>query len=142
MMKLMSKKHSEKGFTLMELLIVIAIIAILIAIAIPVFSGQLEKARETTDAANIRAAYAEVMVGFLDGGDDAITEKDVVCAQTGDGWEKLGDTVLVGDLNVSDLAVGEDVTVTVAVDDNGYVTISAGSTYVSNAPPTGGGGGE
>lgn len=36
----------------MEMLIVIAIIAVLIAIAIPVFSPQLEKTREATDLTN------------------------------------------------------------------------------------------
>ena len=46
----------------MELLIVLAIIAILIAIAIPTFSGQMEKSREATDLANVRSAYAELMV--------------------------------------------------------------------------------
>ena len=56
------KRTSEKGFTLMELLIVLAIIAILIAIAIPTFSGQMEKSREATDLANVRSAYAELMV--------------------------------------------------------------------------------
>ena len=35
--------------------------AVLVAIAIPVFTSQLEKSRESTDAANIRAAYAEIM---------------------------------------------------------------------------------
>lgn len=56
------KRTNEKGFTLMELLIVLAIIAILIAIAIPTFSGQMEKSREATDLANVRSAYAELMV--------------------------------------------------------------------------------
>lgn len=44
----------------MEMLIVIALIAVLIAIAIPVFASQLEKSREATDLANVRAAYAQV----------------------------------------------------------------------------------
>ena len=52
------KKMNNKGFTLAELLIVVAIIAVLVAIAIPVFTTQLERSRETTDVANLRAAYA------------------------------------------------------------------------------------
>lgn len=52
---------NRKGFTLAELLIVVAIIGVLVAIAIPVFTSQLEKSREATDLANVRAAYAEVM---------------------------------------------------------------------------------
>ena len=48
----MKKIKNTKGFTLMEMLIVVAIIAILIAIAIPTFTAQLEKARQAADIAN------------------------------------------------------------------------------------------
>ena len=51
----------SKGFTLAELLIVVAIIAVLVAIAIPVFTTQLKKAELATELANTRAAYAEVV---------------------------------------------------------------------------------
>ena len=61
----MEKKRNNKGFTLAELLIVVAIIAVLVAIAIPVFTSQLEKSKEATDQANIRSAYAEVMSAAL-----------------------------------------------------------------------------
>lgn len=54
-------KKSRKGFTLAELLIVIAIIAVLVVVAIPVFGSQLEKSREAADLANVRAAYAKVL---------------------------------------------------------------------------------
>ncbi len=59
------KKMNKKGFTLAELLIVVAIIAVLVAIAIPVFTTQLERSKEATDLANIRAAYAEAMTDYL-----------------------------------------------------------------------------
>ncbi|MDD6283615.1 MAG: prepilin-type N-terminal cleavage/methylation domain-containing protein [Oribacterium sp.] len=63
----MFKKLNKKGFTLAELLIVVAIIGVLVAISIPIFSSQLEKAREATDLANLRAAYAEGSAALLDG---------------------------------------------------------------------------
>lgn len=59
------RENGKKGFTLAELLIVVAIIAVLVAISIPIFSAQLEKSREATDAANIRSAYAEVSADLL-----------------------------------------------------------------------------
>ena len=59
------KKNNKKGFTLAELLIVVAIIAVLVAIAIPIFTSQLEKSRESTDAANIRDYYAEISSQLL-----------------------------------------------------------------------------
>lgn len=64
------KKWNQKGFTLAELLIVVAIIAVLVAIAIPVFSSQLEKSRDAVSLSNLRAAYAEAAAEYLtwDGG--------------------------------------------------------------------------
>lgn len=59
------RKNNKKGFTLAELLIVVAIIAVLTAIAIPVFTGQLEKARVATDQANVRSWYAEQIAAYL-----------------------------------------------------------------------------
>lgn len=79
------KKMNKKGFTLMEMLIVVAIIAVLVAISIPVFSAQLEKAREATDAANIRAAYAEVSTNAILG--DTSTSVTVNEKQKVAGWE-------------------------------------------------------
>lgn len=71
MMNILTKKRGKKGFTLMELLIVVAIIAILVAISIPVFTNQLEKAREATDVANVRSAKALAVAEYLT--DDTIS---------------------------------------------------------------------
>jgi len=62
-------KNNKKGFTLAELLIVVAIIAVLTAIAIPIFTAQLERSREETDIANMRAAKAAAVAFFLDHAD-------------------------------------------------------------------------
>lgn len=62
----MKEKQNKKGFTLAELLIVVAIIGVLVAISIPIFSKQLEKARDATSVANLRSAYAEAMTAAID----------------------------------------------------------------------------
>ena len=59
-MKLQSLKKKKKGFTLLELLVVLAILAILIAIAIPVYKGQKEKAAITAHNANVRVLETAV----------------------------------------------------------------------------------
>lgn len=79
------KKNNNKGFTLAELLIVVAIIAVLVAIAIPVFTSQLEKSREATEAANIRSAYAEVVTHYLDKA--SIITINVSAQQKQSGWQ-------------------------------------------------------
>ena len=61
-MKNVLKRKNKKGFTLMEMLIVIGIIAVLVAIAIPTFSSAQKKARYAADLANVRSWYAEKMV--------------------------------------------------------------------------------
>lgn len=58
-------KLNKKGFTLAELLIVVAIIAVLVGVSIPIFTSQLEKSREATDLANVRSAYAEVLTAAM-----------------------------------------------------------------------------
>lgn len=77
----------------MEMLIVIAIIAVLIAVAIPVFASQLEKAREATDLANVRSAYAKVSTEALLG--DSETTVTVDLKQKQADWKSL-DPVNIG----------------------------------------------
>lgn len=52
-------------YTLVEPLEEVAIIGVLVAVSIPIFTSQLEKAREATDLANIRSAYAEASADLL-----------------------------------------------------------------------------
>ena len=90
-------KRNKHGFTLAELLIVVAIIAVLVAISIPIFSKQLEKSRESVDFANMRSAYAEVMVAAIsdDAGsplkkEDGTFQAEIQLRQKQEGWQTGG----------------------------------------------------
>lgn len=66
-----TKDESKKGFTLAELLVVVAIIAILVAVSIPIFTGKLDEARKNTDLANERAAKAAAISDYLQSDQDS-----------------------------------------------------------------------
>ena len=130
------RKNNKKGFTLAELLIVVAIIAVLVAIAIPVFTNQLEKSREATDEANTRSLYAETVAAVLAEDASATTtlkdatltvEKDNttgICtgtatlklAQQKEGLEGGATSINIGGVDVTGWGVGKTVTITVKSD--------------------------
>ena len=58
----------KAGFTLSELLIVVAIIGVLVAISIPIFTQQIHKAEVATDWANVRSYYAQLQYDFMETG--------------------------------------------------------------------------
>ena len=65
------KKMNKKGFTLIEMLVVIAIIAVLVSIVIPTVSNSTKKAQEAADVANIRSAVAQYQINYLN--DSSVT---------------------------------------------------------------------
>lgn len=127
MNKIFGKMNEKKGFTLAELLIVVAIIAVLVAIAIPVFTTQLEKSREATDVANIRSAYATLVADYLNNNASKTVTFSHKATKTG--WQttpapKLK-TMIDGvnkDITIPDTSGGN---ITVKIDSNGEVTVSA-----------------
>lgn len=93
------KLRRKDGFTLAELLIVVAIITVLVAVSIPIFSAQLDKARAATDAANVRAAKAAAVTDYLTNGTttesviyyyDADSGKITTDATVAKGYSKYG----------------------------------------------------
>ena len=83
------------------------LMAVLVAISIPIFTSQLEKSRESTDASNIRAAYAELISDALL--DDRVSaSRTVKLIQTQDSWQNdgLSGTIATG-YSGSDVEVSE-----------------------------------
>ncbi len=119
------KKMNKKGFTLAELLIVVAIIAVLVAIAIPVFTNQLEKAKEATDMANIRSAYAEVTTAWLT--DNAAKSATVPLKSDTTNWKSDAGAEVAG--VVASTVIGSDSSkasqITVEIDADGVVKIGS-----------------
>ena len=63
--EILMKQKKESGFTLIEMLIVVAIIAVIVAIAIPTMSNSLHKAKTAADMANVRAYYAKLQADYM-----------------------------------------------------------------------------
>lgn len=100
---------------------------VLVAISIPIFTSQLEKSKEATDMANIRAAYAEVTTQYLE--DTAAHTATVEARQAKAGWESADNHTLTtrvdgteSEIIVADYEVGKNFSV--AIDADGTVTVS------------------
>lgn len=79
------KKLNKKGFTLIELIVVIGILAVLALILIPSISNYLAEARTARNNANARALYSEVSAGVAFGtitAGGSVAENGVTCTYT------------------------------------------------------------
>jgi prepilin-type N-terminal cleavage/methylation domain-containing protein len=58
----MQKGHNQKGFTLVELMVVVVIIGVLVAIAVPVYTNVTERAELSAIQANLRTLDGAIMM--------------------------------------------------------------------------------
>lgn len=123
--------NKKKGFTLAELLIVVAIIAVLVGVAIPVFTSQLEKSREAVDLSNLRSAYAECTTAVLTGeatagvtkNADGSYQKTVPLKQKNKEWTGDNATAVIGDANIGTVNVDGKTSLVVKVESTGHTII-------------------
>lgn len=66
---MLKKLKKSKGFTLIEMLVVIAIIAVLVSIIVPVVGNSTTKAKAAADAANLRSMASTLAVDYMDNGE-------------------------------------------------------------------------
>ena len=59
-------KHDDRGFTLIELMVVVLIIAIILAIAVPTFLGARDRANDRAAQSNLRNANTNALVFYTD----------------------------------------------------------------------------
>lgn len=78
------KRNNKKGFTIVELVIVIAVIAILAGVLIPTFAGIVEKANKSAALQEAQSVYKEVYaLDLADGSHDGDITKEKYAAEGG-----------------------------------------------------------
>ena len=131
---------NRKGFTLAELLIVVAIIGVLVSISIPLFTGLLEKAKRATDLSNMRSAKAAAVAEYLlsetgtitffyDAGSGTVSKTDVPA----NGYGLSKQEVEPG------TGIPLDSYVAVTVNDSGEITAMWGGTGIGGSGSSGSG---
>lgn len=125
-------KMNKKGFTLIEMLVVIAIIAVLVAIIIPTVSNATAKAGAAANAANLRALIAEATTDYLAGVDDSTglvhytaSSKTFTVADTAPAPKACGSIYTPTEGCEAEISVNADGTITAKYDGHDVAYFSA-----------------
>ena len=120
----MMKKSNKKGFTLVELIVVIAIMAILAAVLVPTVTSKIKDANVSAAISDLNAVASSIQADLIslrsDSSSTTILEKQAANAE-GEGVKTLKDTTIK--FKINDDKVGANCTVTYAAD-TGEFTIT------------------
>ena len=135
------RKNNKKGFTLVELLVVIAILAILASVAVVGYTAFVDKANKSAAESEAHPIDTSIEAAFmtLEVGDIVKVTDEIGVVKTADGYtafELAGTETLADDLsaNFADLAANLDIDGTTLIyTNNGYVVdVDAGTSTKAN----------
>lgn len=143
----MTKKtlSKNKGFTLVELIVVLVILAILAAILVPTLLGYIDKARSEKDFATAQAVRVatQAQIDELYGKGDNTVEKNDITADVKKEIFKLvgadtnnkidGQEIGIADITITNNQITD---ITVKIGDKYYKYVSSTNTWAASTAPT------